>query len=120
MGRDPGGRADAGRGRNREDRAAYQRPGGRPGYQPCHATAAPVPDHEPAVGRGKVAKFQLQEKAEALGAEVALLEGPGTVDVAVLARKAVADGADLLGVAGGDGTQALVAGTAADTTCPSW
>jgi diacylglycerol kinase family enzyme len=38
---------------------------------------------------------------------VALLEGPGTVDVAALARQAVADGADLLGVAGGDGTQAL-------------
>jgi len=38
---------------------------------------------------------------------VALLQGPGTMDVAALARQAVADGADLLGVAGGDGTQAL-------------
>ena len=45
----------------------------------------------------------LKDKAEALGAEVAMLEGPGTVDVAALARKAVADGADLLGVADGDG-----------------
>ena len=34
----------------------------------------------------------------------------GIVDVAGLARQAVAGGADLLGVAGGDGTQALVAG----------
>ena len=55
----------------------------------------------PRSGGGKVAKFGLKEKAEALGAEVALLEGPGQVDVAALARKAVADEADLLGVAGG-------------------
>jgi diacylglycerol kinase family enzyme len=53
-----------------------------------------------------------------MGAEVALLEGPGIVDVATLARKAVADGADLLGVAGGDGTQALVAGIAAEHDLP--
>jgi putative intracellular protease/amidase len=61
----------------------------------------------PRSGGGKVVRFGLKEKAEALGAEVALLEGPGTVDVAALARQAVADGADLLGVAGGDGTQEL-------------
>ena len=72
----------------------------------------------PRSGGGKVTKFGLQEKAEKLGAEVALLEGPGTVDVAALARQAVADGADLLGVAGGDGTQALVAGIAAEHDLP--
>jgi diacylglycerol kinase family enzyme len=72
----------------------------------------------PKSGGGKVAKFGLKEKAEALGAEVALLEGPGVVDVAGLARRAVADGADLLGVAGGDGTQALVAGIAAEHDLP--
>jgi len=72
----------------------------------------------PRSGGGKVAKFGLKEKAEALGAEVALLEGPGVVDVAKLARQAVADGADLLGVAGGDGTQALVAGIAAEHNLP--
>jgi diacylglycerol kinase family enzyme len=72
----------------------------------------------PRSGGGKVAKFGLQEKAEKLGAEVALLEGPGIVDVAALARQAVADGADLLGVAGGDGTQALVAGIAAEHDLP--
>ena len=72
----------------------------------------------PRSGGGKVAKFGLKEKAEALGAEVALLEGPGVVDVAELARRAVAAGADLLGVAGGDGTQALVAGIAAEHDLP--
>ncbi len=72
----------------------------------------------PKSGGGKVGKFGLKEKAEALGAEVVLLEGPGEVDVAALARQAVADGADLLGVAGGDGTQALVAGIAAEHDLP--
>ena len=72
----------------------------------------------PRSGGGKVAKFGLKDKAEALGAQVALLEGPGQVDVAALARQAVADGADLLGVAGGDGTQALVAGIAAEHGLP--
>ena len=72
----------------------------------------------PRSGGGKVGKFGLQEKAETLGAEVALLEGPGIVDVAALARQAVADGADLLGVADGDGTQALVAGIAAEHDLP--
>ena len=72
----------------------------------------------PRSGGGKVTKFGLKEKAEKLGAQVALLEGPGTVDVAALARQAVADGADLLGVAGGDGTQALVAGIAAEHGLP--
>ncbi|HEY3036481.1 MAG TPA: diacylglycerol kinase family protein [Streptosporangiaceae bacterium] len=72
----------------------------------------------PRSGGGKVSKFGLKEKAEALGAEVALLEGPGVVDVADLAQRAVAVGADLLGVAGGDGTQALVAGIAAEHGLP--
>jgi diacylglycerol kinase family enzyme len=72
----------------------------------------------PRSGGGKVARFGLKDKAEALGATVALLEGPGTVDVSELARQAVADGADLLGVAGGDGTQALVAGIAAEHDIP--
>jgi diacylglycerol kinase family enzyme len=85
--------------------------------------AASRPNHpflimNPRSGGGKVARFGLRERAESLGADVAMLEGPQTVDVAALARKAVADGADLLGVAGGDGTQALVAGIAAENGVP--
>ena len=72
----------------------------------------------PRSGGGKVTRFGLKDKAEALGAQVALLEGPGPVDVGALARPAVADGADLLGVAGGDGTQALVAAVAAEHDVP--
>jgi diacylglycerol kinase family enzyme len=72
----------------------------------------------PRSGGGKVVRFGLKDKAEALGATVAVLGGPGTADVVALARRAVADGADLLGVAGGDGTQALVAGVAAEHNLP--
>ena len=84
---------------------------------------APAPRHpflimNPRSGGGKVARFQLVENAEALGARVTLLEEAKQVDVVAVAREAVAQGADLLGVAGGDGTQALVAGVAADEGIP--
>ena len=85
-----------------------------PAGRPAHAFLI----MNPRSGGGKVARFGLKEKAEAQGAQVALLDGPEIVDVAALARKAVADGADLLGVAGGDGTQALVAGIAAEHDLP--
>jgi diacylglycerol kinase family enzyme len=72
----------------------------------------------PRSGGGKVEKFDLKRKAEDLGAEVFLMSGPEQVDVAEVARQAVAGGADLLGVAGGDGTQALVADVAAEHGLP--
>jgi diacylglycerol kinase family enzyme len=72
----------------------------------------------PRSGGGKVGKFGLVRKAEALGAEVFVIGGPEPVDVAKVARAAVEGGADLLGVAGGDGTQALVAGVAAEYGIP--
>jgi diacylglycerol kinase family enzyme len=90
---------------------------------PMRTYEAPAPKRpylimNPRSGGGKVSRFGLKERAEALGAEVVLLEGPGKVDVAKLAREAVDRGADLLGVAGGDGTQALVAGIAAMHNLP--
>jgi diacylglycerol kinase family enzyme len=72
----------------------------------------------PKSGGGKVEKFDLKRKAEELGAEVFLIGGPEPVDVAEVARQAVDRRADLLGVAGGDGTQALVAGIAAEHGIP--
>ncbi|MGY6019322.1 diacylglycerol/lipid kinase family protein [Streptomyces spinosirectus] len=93
--------------------------------RPVAPAEGPAPPVERAVlimnprsGGGKVERFGLREKAESLGAQVLLLEGPGEIDVSELARKAAAEGADLLGVAGGDGTQALVADVAAALGLP--
>ncbi len=104
------GTARAALGAGGQDAAMHAVPAARP--------RRPFLIMNPRSGGGKVTRFGLQDKAEKLGAEVALLQGPGTVDVAALARQAVADGADLLGVAGGDGTQALVAGIAAEHGLP--
>ncbi|MFG2796222.1 diacylglycerol/lipid kinase family protein [Streptomyces pseudovenezuelae] len=70
----------------------------------------------PRSGGGKVERFGLVAKARAAGARVVLLDGHQ--DVVALARQAVAEGADLLAVAGGDGTQALVAEVAARHDVP--
>jgi len=97
--------------------------GGQPDWRMPERPARPPARHpylimNPRSGGGKVEKFDLKRKAEALGAEVFLFGGSGPVDVAEVARQAVAGGADLLGVAGGDGTQALVAGIAAEHGLP--
>ncbi|MFB7591076.1 diacylglycerol/lipid kinase family protein [Streptomyces sp. NPDC056169] len=78
----------------------------------------PVLIMNPKSGGGKVGRFGLVERAEELGARVILLDPSAPADVAGLARGAVAEGADLLGVAGGDGTQALVAAVAAEHDLP--
>lgn len=92
-----------------------------PEWMPTTRTPPPLRPFivmNPRSGGGKVVTFDLQRKAQALGAEVALLDGPGHVDVAAIVRDAVDRGADLLGVAGGDGTQALVAGICAEHDLP--
>ncbi|WP_407441475.1 diacylglycerol/lipid kinase family protein [Rhodococcus sp. (in: high G+C Gram-positive bacteria)] len=85
---------------------------------PAETVHRPFLVMNPHSGGGKVVRFDLRRRAEELGAEVVVLEGPEFVDVQELARRAVARGADLLGVAGGDGTQALVAGVAAEHGIP--
>ena len=92
--------------------------------EPWMPVATTTPPRKPFIvmnprsGGGKVVRFDLAAKARALGAEVALLDGPGYVDVAAIVRDAEGGGADLLGVAGGDGTQALVAGIATEHDLP--
>ncbi|GAA3506740.1 hypothetical protein GCM10019016_138550 [Streptomyces prasinosporus] len=71
----------------------------------------------PRSGGGKVDRFRLADRAEAAGVRVVLL-GAGHQDVAGLAEDAVREGADLLAVAGGDGTQALVAEVASRHDVP--
>jgi diacylglycerol kinase family enzyme len=70
----------------------------------------------PRSGGGKVARFALVQRAQALGAQVRLT-GPDQ-DAASLARIAIAEGAGVLGVAGGDGTVAAVAAVAAEAGRP--
>jgi diacylglycerol kinase family enzyme len=67
-------------------------------------------------GGGKVEKFGLVGEANSLGVETVLLDHG--LDLEVLAREAVADGADCLGMAGGDGSQALVASIAVEHNLP--
>ncbi|MFE9928846.1 diacylglycerol/lipid kinase family protein [Streptomyces sp. NPDC005533] len=92
-------------------------PPGMPEHSADRA-AQPFLIMNPRSGGGKVEKFHLAERARALGAEVVVLDPVRRQDVAELARQAVRDGADLLGVAGGDGTQALVAGVAMEHDLP--
>ncbi|MFC5199928.1 diacylglycerol/lipid kinase family protein [Streptomyces kaempferi] len=101
----------------------YALRGDHPRSRPARERRTPPPRRpflvmNPRSGGGKVARFGLVEKAERLGARVVLLGPDEQRDVTALARAAVADGADLLGVAGGDGTQALVAAVAAEHGLP--
>ncbi|MET9505162.1 diacylglycerol kinase family protein [Streptomyces sp. NPDC006622] len=98
-------------------RSALRRPRG------MHTRKAPPPKRPVLLmnvrsGGGKVERFDLVKRAEALGARVIVLGPDDYPDPVRVARQAVADGADLLGVAGGDGTQALVAAVAADHGLP--
>ena len=76
----------------------------------------PVLICNPWSGGGKVAKFGLVELAESMGVEVVMLDRG--LDLEQLARDAVARGADCLAMAGGDGSQALVASIAIEHDLP--
>jgi diacylglycerol kinase family enzyme len=67
-------------------------------------------------GGGKVDAFGLVALAEELGVEVVMLDHG--LDLEQLTRDAVARGADCLGMAGGDGSQALVASVAVEHDLP--
>jgi len=71
----------------------------------------PVLLMNPRSGGGKVTRFRLGDRCRDLGVEAVVLH-PGD-DLVELAEAAVARGSDLLGMAGGDGSQALVASVAA-------
>jgi len=67
-------------------------------------------------GGGKVEKFGLADLARDMGVEVVMLDRG--LDLEQLARDAIAGGADCLGMAGGDGSQALVASIAIEHDLP--
>ncbi|WP_051640307.1 diacylglycerol kinase family protein [Cellulomonas sp. URHE0023] len=76
----------------------------------------PVLLMNPRSGGGKMARFRLDDRCRDLGVQPIVL-GPGD-DLLTLAEAAVAQGCDLLGMAGGDGSQALVATVAARHRIP--
>ena len=78
-------------------------------------TPAPPANHpvlliNPRSGGGKAGQVHLVDECRARGIEAVVLQ-PGD-DLRALAEDAITRGADLLGMAGGDGSQALVAATA--------
>lgn len=70
----------------------------------------------PKSGGGKVGRYDLPERCLERGIEAMVLSPDD--DLATLARKAVDGGADIIGMAGGDGSQALVASVAAQHNIP--
>jgi diacylglycerol kinase family enzyme len=88
---------------------------------PALLNSAPDPRHpvlfyNPKSGGGKAEKFHLADEARARDIEPIELK-LGT-DLEQLVRGAVADGADALAMAGGDGSQAVVAMVAAEQGLP--
>jgi diacylglycerol kinase family enzyme len=72
--------------------------------------------YNPKSGGGKAERFEVAREARARGVEAVELHLGD--DLATLVRDAVAGGADAVGVAGGDGTQAIVAAIAAERGLP--
>ena len=83
----------------------------RYGWRPADPPRRPVLFINPRSGDGKAAHARLDERARDAGIEAVTLD-PGQ-DLAVLAGEAAAAGADALGLAGGDGSLAVVAAVAA-------
>ena len=80
------------------------------------APRRPVLFFNPKSGGGKAERFSLASEARARGIEPIELGPPW--DLEGLVRDAVADGADGLAMAGGDGSQAVVAAIAAELDLP--
>ncbi len=83
---------------------------------PVGAAARPVLIMNPKSGGGKAVKFNLAEECAARGIQAVVL-GPGD-DLLQLAESAIRGGVDVIGMAGGDGSQALIATVASRAGIP--
>jgi diacylglycerol kinase family enzyme len=70
----------------------------------------------PRSGDGKVERFDLVDECRRRGIEIVVLQEGD--DLLELAHRAIDGGADVIGMAGGDGSQALVAGAASAAGIP--
>jgi diacylglycerol kinase family enzyme len=89
---------------------ALETPAAGGAAKPAPPARHPVLLMNPRSGGGKAERFRLAELCRQGGIEAVMLQ-PGD-DLRQLAEAAVARGADVLGMAGGDGSQALVASIA--------
>ena len=102
--------------------AAYRRPVRSPsaavavGWRPADPPQQPVLLVNPRSGDGTARRTRLVEAARGRGIDV-VVPSPGE-SFSALVRNAVEDGADALGVAGGDGSLALVAAVACERELP--
>jgi diacylglycerol kinase family enzyme len=87
-----------------------------PGWRSSDPPGRPVLFVNPRSGGGKAARAAVAERARERGIETVIF-APGQ-SLEALAREAVANGADALGVAGGDGSMAVVAAAAATHGLP--
>jgi diacylglycerol kinase family enzyme len=83
---------------------------------PVASPQHPVLLMNPKSGGGKAERYRLAEECAARGIEPIVLQ-PGD-DLRQLAEDAIRRGADVIGMAGGDGSQALVASVAAEHGVP--
>ena len=88
----------------------------RAGLPAARRPERPVLLYNPRSGGGKAGRYALADEARTRGIEPVELT-PGT-DLGELARQAVDRGADALAMAGGDGSQAVVAAIAAQRSLP--
>jgi diacylglycerol kinase family enzyme len=88
----------------------------RHGWRSSDPPQRPVLYVNPKSGGGKAARTQVAERARERGIETVIFT-PGQ-SLEALVREAVANGADALGVAGGDGSLAVVAAAAATHGLP--
>lgn len=88
----------------------------RLGWRAADPPQRPVLFVNPRSGNGTAVRARLAERARELGIEVVTL-GPGG-ELAELVRVAVENGADALGMAGGDGSLSVVAAAAAANGLP--
>jgi diacylglycerol kinase family enzyme len=97
-------------------RRALRRPGADLARVAALTASRPVLLMNPKSGGGKVERFHLVDECKRRGIEPIVLR-PGD-DLLQLAEEAVASGADAVGMAGGDGSQALIATIATKRDIP--